>query len=336
MRKILVSSLVVAPALLGVVLAARAGEPAARVRKVKLTCKLNFPEHKAGKALEAWIPLPPALGEVQSAPQGLEGKAEPGSCEWLDGKGQPREFAHATIPATEKPIEIRWTATVERREHRASPEALKSTATGLTDKERADLAPYLRSELANPLDEGFQKTASGLAPGEKATIKVARAVYDYTLANMKYDKPRDKPGWGKGSLSWACSAGFGNCTDFHALFMNLCRARGIPARFTMGFSLPKEKKGDVAGYHCWCEFYVSGAGWVPVDVSEAWKHAEKRDYYFGALDEDRVTLVRGRDLVLDPKQKGEPVSIVSIAYAEEEGRPVPCTRELSYEDVESK
>ena len=58
----------------------------------------------------------------------------------------------------------------------------------------------------------------------------------------------------------------------------------------------------MAGYHCWSQFYLDGYGWVPVDASEAWKHQEKKDYFFGALDEDRVKFSEGRDLVLAPPQ----------------------------------
>ncbi len=164
-------------------------------------------------------------------------------------------------------------------------------------------------------------------------MKVARAIFEHVLANMKYDKPQDKKGWGKGSVKWACSEKYGNCTDFHALFMNLCRARGIPARFTMGVLLPREPKGKLDGYHCWCEFYVAGAGWVPVDASEASKHPEKKDYYFGTLDEDRVAFLEGRDLTLEPAQKVGPLSIVPVGYAERDGKPVEIKRSIVFEDV---
>jgi hypothetical protein len=39
---------------------------------------------------------------------------------------------------------------------------------------------------------------------------------------------------------------------------------------------------------------------VPVDISEAWKHQEKHDYFFGAHDVNRVQFTQGRDLRLAP------------------------------------
>ncbi|MEZ0230407.1 MAG: transglutaminase family protein [Planctomycetota bacterium] len=178
----------------------------------------------------------------------------------------------------------------------------------------------------------MKKLAASIAPDEKRLVKVARAVYDHVVANMKYDKPAGKA-WGRGSVKWACTERYGNCTDFHALFMNLCRLRGIPARFTMGISLPPDAKGTIEGYHCWCEFYVPAKGWVPVDASEASKRPEKKDYFFGALDADRVAFVLGRDLTLEPAQKAGPVSLVPIGYAERDGEPVALKRTIEFEDA---
>src|SRR5207244_2870457 len=82
-------------------------------------------------------------------------------------------------------------------------------------------------------------------------------------------------GWGLGDIPYCLKVGKGNCTDYHTLFIALARATGIPARWNMGFPVAygdgKADTGDqtVAGYHCWAEFYAPGAGWVPVDISEA-------------------------------------------------------------------
>lgn len=38
----------------------------------------------------------------------------------------------------------------------------------------------------------------------------------------------------------------------------------------------------------WAEVYLKGIGWVPIDASEAAKNPEKREYFFGAHDENRV------------------------------------------------
>jgi len=123
---------------------------------------------------------------------------------------------------------------------------------------------------------------------------------------------------------YACTAKKGNCTDFHSLFIAMARSQGIPARFEIGFPLPADKtSAEIAGYHCWAEFFDPQNGWVPVDISEAWKHPEKKDYFFGAHDANRMQFSIGRDLKLNPAQQGEPLNYFVYPYAEFDGKEYP-------------
>ena len=97
----------------------------------------------------------------------------------------------------------------------------------------------------------------------------------------------------------------------------MARSQGIPARFEIGFPLPPDKhSSEIAGYHCWSDFYIDGKGWIPVDISEAWKHPEKRDYFFGSHDVNRVQFTMGRDLTLSPAQNGKPLNYFVYPYVE--------------------
>jgi transglutaminase-like putative cysteine protease len=66
----------------------------------------------------------------------------------------------------------------------------------------------------------------------------------------------------------------------------------------MGFPIPELPSGKISGYHCWADFYTENEGWTPVDISEADKHPEKEDYYFGTICENRIEMSVGRDIVL--------------------------------------
>ena len=139
---------------------------------------------------------------------------------------------------------------------------------------------------------------------------------------MSYDKTGT--GWGRGDVLYACDAKKGNCTDFHSLFIAMARSQGIPARFEIGFPLPPDQhSAEIAGYHCWSDFYVEGGGWIPVDISEAWKHPEKRNYFFGSHDVNRVQFSMGRDLRLSPPQDGKPLNYFVYPYVEVDGREYP-------------
>jgi transglutaminase-like putative cysteine protease len=164
--------------------------------------------------------------------------------------------------------------------------------------------------------------AAKVTQGKTQTLDKARAIYDYVFTTMRYDKTGT--GWGHGDVLYACDAKKGNCTDFHSLFIAMARSQGIPARFEIGFPLPLDKhSAEIAGYHCWSDFYVDGKGWIPVDISEAWKHPEKRDYFFGSHDVNRMQFSIGRDLRLNPPQDGKPLNYFVYPYVEVDGREFP-------------
>ena len=158
--------------------------------------------------------------------------------------------------------------------------------------------------------------------GKTLPIDKARAIYDYVFTTMRYDKTGT--GWGHGDVLYACDAKKGNCTDFHSMFIAMARSQSIPARFEIGFPLPPDKQsGEIAGYHCWSDFYIDSKGWIPVDISEAWKHPEQRDYFFGSHDVNRIQFSMGRDLHLSPPQDGKPLNYFVYPYVEVDGREYP-------------
>jgi transglutaminase-like putative cysteine protease len=170
-----------------------------------------------------------------------------------------------------------------------------------------------------PTDGKIRELAVQVTGSQSGAVAKAKAAYDYLFTNMRYDKTGT--GWGRGDAVWACDAKRGNCTDFHSPFIGILRADGIPARFDIGFPLPENKeRGDIAGYHCWAEFYARKTGWVPVDISEAWKAQEKRDYFFGSVDTDRVQFSTGRDVTLSPKQDGPALNYFIYPYVEVDGK----------------
>jgi transglutaminase-like putative cysteine protease len=205
---------------------------------------------------------------------------------------------------------------------------LVTASLSSTEKQR-DLQPDVFVPVTGlPADLAAKVTEGMTQPLEKA-----RAIYDYVFTTMRYDKTGT--GWGHGDVLYACDAKKGNCTDFHSLFIAMARSQGIPARFEIGFPLPSDKHtAEIAGYHCWSDFWIDGKGWIPVDISEAWKHQEKRDYFFGSHDVNRIQFSMGRDLRLNPPQEGKPLNYFVYPYVEVEGQEFPnVALEFSFADV---
>ena len=244
-----------------------------------------------------WVPLP-----HDDAWQKVSARDARGGELVKDALGN--EAARYRLPASGGALHLSFT--VERRE-RGGDLAAASGKAGSGGNDR-----WLKDDKLVQVDDKVRALSAEVTKAAHTPVEKARAIYDYTLANMKYQKTGD--GWGNGSIIWACTEKYGNCTDFHALFMGLARAAGIPARFEIGRSVPAGS-GEVQGYHCWADFWADGAGWIPVDASEAWKHPEKRDYFFGHHDDDRFALSQGRDLTL-PGMKGPPLNYFVNPYGE--------------------
>ena len=194
-------------------------------------------------------------------------------------------------------------------------------------------AVFTNSDKLVLVDDEMRKLSGEITAGKQTTLAKARAIYDYVLGKMTYDK--NHVGWGLGSTRHACDVGKGNCTDFHALFNSLCRAQGIASGFEIGLYLPYDKgsKEALSGYHCWAFFRVPGKTWVPVDCSEADRFGDKKEFFFGGHTANRVTLSTGRDLALVPQQAGEPLNYFLNPYAEADGKPVKTEKTWTFRDL---
>lgn len=195
---------------------------------------------------------------------------------------------------------------------------------------------YLGPDKLVPVTGRLAEMAVPIVQGKIGTMEKARALYDYVFGTMRYDKTGT--GWGRGDAEWACDSKRGNCTDFHSVFISMARSQGIPARFEIGFPLPVGKdSGEIPGYHCWAEFYDAQNGWVPIDISEGWKAPERKDYYFGDYDANRVQFSMGRDIVLTPRQAGEPLNYFVYPYVEVNGKKWEnVANDFSFADLNDK
>ena len=223
---------------------------------------------------------------------------------------------------------------VVRKEHVVLVNGKPAGAPSVTSPQ-VELARFLEPDRLVPVTGLPARLAEQETKGATTPLEKANDIYEYVFHTMKYDKSGE--GWGHGDTLWACDSKHGNCTDFHSVFISMARAEKIPARFQIGFSIPADKhSAEIPGYHCWAEFYLDSVGWVPVDISEAWKHQEKHDYFFGAHDVNRMQFTQGRDLRLAPAQEGPPLNYFVYPYVEIGGTEYPNVAiAFSFEDAGS-
>lgn len=277
----------------------------------EFTYRVKLPELQG--AAKLWLPLA-ASDEFQEV--AVARIQAPGAWRQLQDRqhGNTVLFLPLTPADSGQTIEIRYH--VRRREKPPY-------------KENAPAAEqFLQPEALVPNNDTFRAIAAEVTRGRTNDLARARAIYDHVIQQMRY--ARYGPGWGRGDARYACDSRTGNCTDFHAYFIALARAAGLPARFAIGAAIPSERNdGGIDGYHCWAEFFADGR-WVPVDVSEADKYASLADYYFGHHPANRFELSRGRDLVVEPAPVSGPINFLAYPVLEVNGEPVKVRTEFLF------
>jgi transglutaminase-like putative cysteine protease len=213
----------------------------------------------------------------------------------------------------------------------------KEVRAGSSRATRDEANLFLKPDAKVPADGKYLQLLSGKKlPADP--LAMSRQLYDTVNSELRYSK--EGAGWGNGDANWVCDSKYGNCTDFHSLFIGLVRSQRVPGKFEIGFPLPEKRgSGTIAGYHCWAKFLIEGTGWVPVDISMANQNAKLKEYCFGNLTADRITLSEGRDITLVPKQDGPPLNYFVYPYVELGGKPWPAekiVKKFAYDDVVGK
>ena len=285
-------------------------------RTVRFTYETTVTAPAGSHVLEVWLPLP-REEDQQILAVTIDGARGTTVVRMASGD----RAAYARVDDPKGAVTLRETVTVARREVRATPAASRAT---IADVDPAAYASELASTPAIVVNDEIRTIARRETKGKRTVVEKARALYDWVFAHMEYDK--SVPGWGLGDIPYCLKVGKGNCTDFHSLFIALARTSGIPARWNMGFPVAygdgrtaPAADAPVQGYHCWAEFYAPGAGWVPVDISEARKHPELKDYFFGTLSGNRILFTRGRDALLEPDGTGRRLNYLIYPVARADG-----------------
>ena len=273
--------------------------------------RATLPEMNADARM--WIPLP-ATDSFQKVE--VRSIVAPGTREILHERKYDNRVLYLTLGPQDsgKTVAIRFH--VQRLEKARYQE------------DSSDPKQYLEPEQLVPDNDEFRRIAAEVVAGKKGDLVRARAIYDHTIDRMRYVKYGS--GWGQGNAVYACDSRTGNCTDYHAYFIALSRAAGIPARFAIGASIPSARnEGGISGYHCWAEFHAEGTWW-PVDISEGDKYSSLATYYFGHHPANRIELSRGRDLVVDPGPQSGPINFLAYPVLEVGGEPVKVKVEFAF------
>ena len=243
----------------------------------------------------------------------LSGDQRPALCKPTRGAKFANVMFHGVTPKADK-AEYKFDIEYDVVRHERIGLPREGVKPQLLEASAKQADAYLAPDKLVPVTGKLADIATQQVQGHSGTMDKARALYNYVFSTMQYDK--SGTGWGRGD------SGVGvrfQAQQLHGLPFGVHLDGALAVHYRRDSKSdfpfrPTSPPPDIAGYHCWAEFYDSKDGWVPVDISEAWKDKRKEDFFFGDLDVNRVQFSMGRDLVLSPPQAGEPLNyfIVSI------------------------
>jgi hypothetical protein len=157
------------------------------------------------------------------------------------------------------------------------------------DIKAAYLADGVKYDIGNPY---IKRIVAETVGDEKNLYWKARLLYQYVIDHMEYLLAG---GWN--TAPTVLKRGNGSCSEYTFSYIALCRAAGVPARYVGSLVV----RGDDASYddvfHRWCEIYLPGYGWVPVDANAGDREspAEQAAAFGGIANRFLVTTEGGGD-----------------------------------------
>jgi len=173
----------------------------------------------------------------------------------------------AVFELEETPSRFRFTMRIEmklypsdfqsaRKQAKARKKARRKARKKGSPAKEQDMKPFLQPEPGIESDHPAILALARDVKARTAEKKVGR-IHALVLEAMR---PGPHRGDGRGAAA-SLKARKGDCCDYADLFVALCRACGIPARYVVGYTVPYDDGPEYA----WPEAYVKNLGWVTFD-----------------------------------------------------------------------
>jgi hypothetical protein len=128
--------------------------------------------------------------------------------------------------------------------------------------------------------------AAQLVGDEKNPYRKAERIFRWMQDNIRYCSEMEYAIM-PAALDKIMAERRGDCGVQAIMFIGLCRASGVPARWQSGWVT----RPGAWNMHDWAEFYVEPYGWIPADPSVGYRDSENprvHDFFFGSLDAYRM------------------------------------------------
>lgn len=215
----------------------------------------------------------------------------PGAVKTLDvyialPKDRPNQKLIGEIAFHPKPDEFikdRWTQSVAHFTFKDLPLAQRQHETMIVQAELSDARWFVFPEKVGSMedipgeikklylvdedkylihDPVIVKAVKEAVGEEERPYWIMRKLYRYVRNKLYYELVG---GWNVAPA--VIKRGNGSCSEYSFVFIALCRAAGLPARYVGSVALRGDDASTDDVFHRWCECYLPGYGWIPVDPS---------------------------------------------------------------------
>jgi transglutaminase-like putative cysteine protease len=282
------------------VLRATGEDPLVLPRRQEVTYTLTVPAKtpgmKSGSVLRVWLPFPQEyrtqrnIRVLDLSPPG--GKISP---TWREGESGHEHrcvyFEHRVDdPTVDAVFSVRFAYDTGAWSPRLDSDLARPLPADWGEKYLTPRPPHL------VLSPELRELAAKIVGNETNPLQTARRIFEFVSENVRYNAEEEYsiiPSLSEHALKRMR----GDCGVQTMLFIGLCRAAGVPARWQSGWTTTPVDWN----MHDWAEFYVEPWGWLPADVSfgpQKSDDPEVRWFYFGRQDAYRwiVNMDWGRDL----------------------------------------
>lgn len=253
--------------------------------RVLHTIEVNADAVPAGEIVRCWLPYPQdyrwqkAGALISSNPEAahISGGSTGGRCVYVEKRAVSGE-------ATRFQVEFEYSSAafapeiwrgVESEDGSGDTSAGEDAAAFLSERlPHISFSPAVRN-LARSITEPFS-----------GAMKKAHAIFSWIQQNISYAAEMEyclMPNITEKVLETRK----GDCGVHAILFISLCRAAGIPARWRSGWVT----RPNYWNLHDWAEFYAPELGWLPADPSLGWREDADwrvREFFFGHVDAFRM------------------------------------------------
>ncbi|CAN5468875.1 transglutaminase domain-containing protein [soil metagenome] len=259
--------------------------------RIKMSMTLNKDIVEKGKTVRCWMPYPRQF----EAADGVKLESSSPQVKWINAPDYPVRTLYFEAPSNgseETEFTATYTLTTYARRNKIDP----AVVAGADQLDNGIHDYYTRQQDHIVFTPEITALAAKITGSETNPAIRARLIYDWISKNIDYSYAREYSTLRNISL-YCLTNGRGDCGQITLLYMTLCRASGIPARWQSGWVIYETTPPNL---HDWCEIYLAPYGWVPVDanysisierdckyMAEAdWKGL--KDFYFGGLDAYRM------------------------------------------------